>query len=73
MSASQRCGLNVEYPQWIEVPSKSTATTYEKYINADITAKTHRAVVVLLPRFTYYAQVKRSLDRKGVISQVVLT
>lgn len=32
MTSSERLGLQVEDPQWIEVPSKSTATTYEKYI-----------------------------------------
>lgn len=31
-----------------------------------------KAVVVLLPKFHYYAQAKRALDKKGVISQLVL-
>ena len=50
-----RFGLLVEDPQWIEVPSKSTATTYEKYIKEDIDSSVIKAVVVLLPRFNYYA------------------
>ena len=68
MLASERFGILVEPPQWIEVPARSPPHIIEQYINEDVSPKLHKAVLVLLPRFTYYAQVKRSLDRKGIIS-----
>jgi len=72
LMASEKFGLLVEPPQWIELPKRSSASNFEQYINEDIDPKTHRAVLVLLPKFHYYAQVKRCLDRKGIISQIVL-
>lgn len=72
MMASERFGLLVEAPQWIELPSRSHAHVFEQYIIEEINPKVHKAALVLLPRFTYYPQVKRSLDRKGIISQIVL-
>jgi hypothetical protein len=55
MVASERFGVLVEEPNWIEVPSRSYASTFEQFINDDVNVKVHKAVVVLLPRFTYYA------------------
>lgn len=68
MSASERFELLVEDPQWIEIPSKSQANVFEKHIVEHINSKQYKAVVVILPRFNMYAQVKRCLDKKGVIS-----
>lgn len=41
ISASAKFGLTVEDPEWIEVPSKSTATYYQKYISSDVDPKHH--------------------------------
>jgi hypothetical protein len=55
MVASERFGVLVEEPCWIEIPSRSYASVFEQFINDDVNIKIHKAVVVLLPRFTYYA------------------
>lgn len=69
--ASERFGLLVGEPIWIELPGKASPQTFEKYINENVDQNL-KAVVVLLPKFHYYAPAKRALDKKGVISQLVL-
>jgi hypothetical protein len=52
MVASERYGVLIEEPTWIELPSRSQAHVFEQYINDDVNNKIHKAVVVLLPKFT---------------------
>ena len=54
------------------MPPRSTPAVFEKNIQAKVNVDKHKVVVVLLPRFTYYAPVKRCLDKLGIISQIVL-
>ena len=67
VEAGDRLGVLVGEPYWVELPERSSPQTFEKYINSDINENI-KAVVVCLPRFNYYAHIKRALDRKGVIS-----
>jgi hypothetical protein len=66
--ASERLGMAVLEPYWIEVPSRSYPKTYESAIYSQIKPQLISVVVVLLPQFKFYSQVKRALDRVGVVS-----
>jgi hypothetical protein len=68
-AASIRFGCVVEDPYWIEVARKAPSKEWENETKAHIEGpEQFTGVVCLLPRSTYYAHVKRTLDRTGVVS-----
>ena len=70
--ASEKLGTSVEEPYWIELRPRAQPRDYEQAISKQINRNSSCCVVVLLPQFKMYQQVKRALDKTGVISQIVL-
>jgi len=68
VKVSKKLGTSVEEPAWIELPYRSRPQDFEAEVKASVDARYYQAVVVLLPKFNYYSQVKRALDKKGIIS-----
>ena len=68
-AAGAKAGCVVEEPHWIEVARRSQSKEWENEIKAQIEGpKQFVGAVVLLPRTTYYAHVKRTLDKTGMVS-----